>query len=155
VARRATSTEAQLLERVLRKLDLARSVDPDLVSDRTAQGRALLAVLAFAREAGEGVSLGQVTAHFEGSEHWAVVEEALRETILDQFGDSDIDLAPELDGLSARLREQRTTGRQRELAARWEAGSLTDAERAEWAALQALQAASKGVNSDPDSQPKV
>jgi hypothetical protein len=84
-----------------------------------------------------------------------VVEEALRETILDQFGDSDIDLAPELDGLSARLREQRTTGRQRELAARWEAGSLTDAERAEWTALQALQAASKGVNSDPDSQPKV
>jgi DNA primase len=144
--RRSPSAEAQILERVLRRLDLATTIDPDLLGDRSPEGRTLHAVLAFARESERGLTLGQVTAHFDGTEHAAPIEGALRESVLDQLDESDIDLGAELASLQERLALQFAERRKAELEGRSMAGGLTDAERAEWTELQARLAAAKGAN---------
>ncbi len=155
VVRRAPSIEAQILQRVLRKPDLARSVDPDLVSEGSAEGRALHAVLAFAREADSGLTLGQLMAHFEGGEHAAALEAALGGgRILDEVPEAEMDLAADLAGLQDKLALQRSERRKAELEARAMDGGLSDAERAELAGLSARQATARGVNSPLEKPPK-
>jgi DNA primase len=145
--RRSPSVELQMLERVLRRLDLAPTLDPDLVGDGLPEGRALLALLAFVREGEHGLTLGQVVAHFEGSEHATVLEGALRESVLDQLEESELDIAAELASLQGKLALRSAERRKAELETRWMAGGLTDAEKAEWTGLQARQAAAKGADS--------
>jgi DNA primase len=155
VVRRAHSFEAQMLQRVLRKPDLARSVDPDLVTEATAEGRALHALVAFAREGDPGLTLGQVIAHFDGSEHVPALEAAISGgSVLDEVPEADLDLAAELAGLQEKLGQQRAERRKAELEARGLEGALTEAEQAELAGLKARQAIAKGVNSDLEKPPK-
>ena len=155
VVRRTHSVEAQMLQRVLRKPDLACRVDPDLVTEATAEGRALHALVAFAREGDPGLTLGQVIAHFDGSEHAPALEAAIGGgRILDEVPEADLDLAAELDGLQERLGQQRSERRKAELEARGLDGALTEAEQAELAGLKARQAIAKGVNSDLEKPPK-
>jgi len=156
VPRRTVSAEAQLLERLLRRPDLAGSVDPDLASPDTPEGAALQALVLFARESGAGITLGQVTAHFEGGDHGAVVEAALAGgRILDGPEGADIDIAAELAGLVERLHLRRDERRKAELEARALGEGLTPAEREEWANLQARLAAAKGASpgGDPEAKP--
>ncbi|HEX4944185.1 MAG TPA: DNA primase [Usitatibacteraceae bacterium] len=155
VVRRTHSLEAQILQRVLRKPDLARSVDPDLVSDGSAEGRALHALLAFVREGEAGLSLGQVIAHFDGSEHGPALDAAIAGgSILDEVPEAELDLAAELAGLQDKLGMQRSERRKAELEMRSMAAGLTGAEQAELAGLKARQAAAKGVNSALELPPK-
>jgi hypothetical protein len=155
LVRRAHSVEAQVLQRVLRQPGLANGVDPDLMADDSAEGRALHAVLAFAREAPANLTLGQVMAHFEGTDHAPALEAALGGgSVLDEVPEADLDLEAELQGLQERLRQQRSELRKAELEARSMAGGLTEAERAEWTELQARQALAKGVNSTLEKSPK-
>ncbi len=152
--RRAATVESQLLERVLRRPDLAATLDPDLVGTDSADGEALQALISFARESGQGLTLGQVSARFEGSDHAPAIEAALgRGRVLDEMEGADLDLASELAGLQERVVLQRVTARKTELEARGLA-SLTPEERQEWAELQARQAAAKGVGPGLDSAPK-
>jgi len=155
VIRRALSIEAQILQRVLRKPGLARSIDPDIVPEATAEGRALHGVVTLVREGDSGLTLGQVIAHFEGSEHSAALDAALGGgSILDEVPEAELDLEAELEGLLGRLGLQRSELRKAELEALGLAGSLSEAERAELAALKTRQASAKGVNSGEESQPK-
>jgi hypothetical protein len=155
VVRRTHSPEAQILQRVLRRLDLARSVDPDLVSDGSPEGRSLHAVIALAREGDPGLNLGQVIAHFDGTEHAAAIDAAVASaSILDEVPEADLDLAAELAGLQEKLGLQRSQRRKAELEARSMAGGLTDAEQAELAGLKVFQAVAKGVNSTVEKPPK-
>ena len=155
VVRQAHSVESQILQRVLRQPDLARSVDPDLVPEGSTEGRALHAVLAFAREAEPGLTLGQVIAHFEESEHARALDAAIGGgSVLDEVAEKELDLAAELAGLQDRLGLQRSERRKAELEVRAQDGPLTDAEQAELAALTARQAAAKGVNSPLEKPPK-
>ena len=151
--RRSPSAEVQMLERVLRRLDLAPTLDPDLVGDALPEGRTLLSLLAFVREGGHGLTLAQVMAHFEGSEHAATLEAALRESVLDQLEESELDIAAELSSLQGKLALQRAERRKAELEARWMTGGLTEAEKAEWTALQARQAAAKGAAESGENPP--
>ncbi|MGE0355549.1 MAG: DNA primase [Burkholderiales bacterium] len=153
--RRPQAVELQILQRVLRRPDLARRVDPDLVPENAAEGRALHAMLAFAREGEDGLTLGQVIAHFEGSEHAAALDAAIGSgSLLDEVPEAELDLEAELSGLLDRLGLQRSERRKAELENRAQDGPLSDAERAELAALAAHQAAAKGVNSGLESPPK-
>jgi len=155
VVRRAHSLEAQILQRVLRQPDLAGRVDPDLVSEALAEGRALHAIVAFAREADAGLTLGQLVAHFEASEHRPAIEAALTGgSVLDEVTEAELDLGAELAGLQDKLGLQRSAGRKAELEARALAGGLSEAERAELARLQAQLAAAKGVNPALEIPPK-
>ena len=156
VARRTVTAEAQLLERLLRRPDLAGSVDPDLASSESPEGAALQALVLFARESGAGLTLGQVTAHFEGGDHFPVVEAALAGgRILDGPEGADLDIAAELAGLVERLHLRRDEHRKSELEARALGEGLSAAEREEWAGLQARLAAAKGAaaGDDPASKP--
>jgi DNA primase len=153
--RRAATPESQLLERVLRQPDLAATLDPDLVGSDSADGEALHALITFARESGAGLTLGQVSARFEGSDHGPAIEAALgRGRVLDEMEGAELDLASELAGLQDRLAEARSDRRKAELEARWAAGTLTAEERVEWASLQARQAAAKGVPAGLETPPK-
>jgi DNA primase len=155
VVRRALSLEAQILQRVMRKPVLAAGVDPDLLSEATPEGRALHALLAFAREGDPGLTLGQVMAHFDGSEHAAALDAALGSgSILDEVAEADMDLAAELAGLQDKLALQRSERRKAELEARGLDGALTRDEQDELAGLKARQAAARGVNSGLEKPPK-
>jgi DNA primase len=153
--RRAHTLEAQILQRVLRQPDLARAVDPDLVSEAAAEGRALHAIVAFAREGDAGLTLGQLVAHFDGSEHQPAIESALTGgSVLDEVTEADLDLGAELAGLQDKLGMQRSERRKAELETRALAGGLADAERVELARLNAQLATAKGVNLDLEIPPK-
>ncbi len=153
--RRTATVESQLLERVLRRPDLAATLDPDLVGTDSADGEALQALISFARESAAGLTLGQVSARFEGSDHYPAIESALgRGRVLDEMEGADLDLASELDGLQERLAHARSDRRKAELEGRWAAGLLTAEERAEWTSLQARQSAAKGAGPGVDSGPK-
>jgi DNA primase len=147
VVRRVPALEDQILQRVLRQPALARGLDPDLVPESTPEGRTLHAVIAFAREADDGLTLGQLMAHFEGGEHAGALEAALGAgRILDEAAEAGLDLGAELAGLQGRLALQRSERRKAELEARALEGGLTEAERAELATLAASQAAARGAN---------
>jgi DNA primase len=155
LVRRPPGLEAQILQRVLRKPALARSVDPDLVAEDSAEGRALHAVLAFAREAEADLTLGQLMAHFEGGEHAPALEAALTGgRVLDEVPEADMDLGAELSGLQEKLALKRSERRKAELEARALEGGLTPAEAAELEDLAARQALARGANFPLDSQPK-
>jgi DNA primase len=155
VVRRPASLEGQILQRVLRKPALARAVDPDLVGEGSPEGRALHAVLAYAREGEANLTLGQLTAHFEGGEHAPLLEAALGSgRILDEVTEAELDLEAELAGLQEKLALQRSERRKSQLEARAMDGGLGEAERAELEALKASQAAARGVNSGLENPPK-
>jgi DNA primase len=143
--RRAATVESQLLERVLRRPDLAATLDPGLIGSDSADGEALQALIAFARQSGEGLTLGRVSARFEGSDHAPAIEAALdRARVLDELEGADLDLAAELAGLQERVSLQRVTARKAELEARGLA-ALSPEELREWTDLQARQSAAKGA----------
>jgi len=155
VVRRAHTLEAQILQRVLRQPDLARAIDPDLVSEAVAEGRALHAIVAFAREGDAGLTLGQLVAHFDGSEHLPAIEAALTGgSVLDEVTEADLDLGAELAGLQDKLEMQRSERRKAELETNALAGGLAEAERAELGRLNAQLATAKGVNLDLEIPPK-
>jgi DNA primase len=155
VVRRPQSLEGQILQRVLRKPTLARTVDPDLVGEGSPEGRALHAVLAYAREGEANLTLGQLTAHFDGGEHAPLLEAALGSgRILDEVTEAELDLEAELSGLQEKLALQRSERRKAELEARAMDGGLGEAERAELDVLKASQAAARGVNPGLENPPK-
>ncbi len=152
VARRVPSLEAQILQRVLRQPALGRGIDPDLVSDATGEGRALHAVLAFVREGDAGLTMGQLTAHFQGTETEPALEEAhAAGRHLDEASEAALDLAAEVAELQERLAVQRAGRRKAALEVLALEGGLSPAEREELAALDARMAAAKGVNSGLDN----
>jgi len=153
--RRPPPVERQLLARILRHPSLAVAVDPTLVGRDSADGEVLLEVIQWVRSLGGGSpTLGQLTAHFEGSALSAAIEAALQEGLLDQLGEGEVDLEAEVAALAGRLSLGRAELRKAALESAALSRGLTDAERAEWAQLQARQAAAKGVGPPAGTRPE-
>ena len=113
------------------------------------------AIVAFAREGDAGLTLGQLVAHFDGSEHQPAIEAALTGgSVLDEVTEADLDLGADLAGLQDKLGLQRSERRKAELETRGLAGGLSEVERAELARLKAQLSLSKGVNPDLEIPPK-
>jgi len=153
--RRPPPVERQLLARILRHPSLARAVDPSLIGRDSAEGEVLREVIQWVRSLGGGSpTLGQLTAHFEGSALSAAIEAALQEGLLDQLGEGEVDLEAEVAALAGRLSLSRAELRKAELESAALSRGLTDAERAEWVELQARQAAAKGVGPPAGTRPE-
>jgi DNA primase len=107
------SPEMRLLGRLLLRPDLASKV-PDEALEGSRPGAAVLKeVVAFCR-AHPHVTLGQVSAHFEGSEFAGPIEEALGEPLLAQAAE-ELDLEAEVAHWIAELGRERLARRQEEL----------------------------------------
>jgi DNA primase len=118
--RRTRSLESRLLARLLAQPLLARGVDPTLVPESAPEAAVLGAVIEFLRESG-AVNSAQVSAHFEGTEHSALIEHALSDQLLVDAGDR-IDLAAEVEDIQAKLRNDRDHREMEALMLRMAAG---------------------------------
>jgi len=133
--------ESRLLGRVLLRPDLAAQV-PDEVLDGPA-GAVLREVVAFCR-ANPHVTLGQIKAHFEGSEFDGPVGDALLEPLLAQAESAELDLEAEIAHWIAELGRERLARRQQELV-RQMGSAPTPEQETEYKALSArLEAARSG-----------
>jgi len=117
---------------------------PDEALEGTRPGATVLReVVAFCR-ANPHVTLGQVSAHFEGSEFAAPIEEALREPLLAQAESAELDLDAEVAHWIAELGRERLARRQEELV-RLMGSTPTLEQETEYKALSArLEAARSG-----------
>jgi DNA primase len=133
--------ESRLLGRLLLRPDLAAGI-PDEALEGARPGAAVLReVVAFCR-AHPHVTLGQVSAHFEGSEFAAPIEEALSEPLLAQA--DELDLEAEIAHWIAELGRERLAHRQQELV-RLMGSAPTPEQETEYKALSArLEAARSG-----------
>jgi DNA primase len=118
--RRTRSLESRLLARLLAQPLLARGVDPTLIPASAPESAALGAVIEFLRESGAANS-AQVSAHFEGTEHAALIEHALSDQLLVDAGEG-IDLAAEVVDIQAKLRMDRDKREMEALMLRMAAG---------------------------------
>ena len=85
------------------------------------------------------------SAYFEGSEHAALLSDALREPLFKQAESPEFDEGAEVDGIVERLRQGRLGRRKDALLGLVMAGTATDAEKAEYTELQArLETARSG-----------
>ena len=114
----------------------------------------LAAIIAYLRAQPSAPTLGQAEEYFKGSGHEAAIEDALGEALLQQAEGQglDLDLEAEVANLVERLSNDRNARRQSEILGRLAAGTASDDERREY---QALMAALKSGNPDPETQPKV
>jgi hypothetical protein len=147
-------TEARLLAMVLHQLDLASTVPPEVLPGSGPEVAALRAVLGFLK-AQPGSTLGQVSAYFEGSEHWAAITEALDDPLLNQPESPNLDLAAEVPDLVAKLRRDSMDRRRVELLGLVQAGTATTEQRAEYESLFASMAAAKSGNQLPEERSKL
>ena len=131
--RAVVSTEARLLGRVLVRPELASLVPPHLIATQAPDAAALRAVLDYFGE-DPARTLGQASAYFAGSEHEAVIEQALAEPLLNQADSPDLDLGAEVKALAERLQADSRARRSIELNRLVEAGTATPEQRAEYLA---------------------
>jgi DNA primase len=137
--------EARLLGRLMVRPDLAAGVPDEALDGGRPESATLRAVVAFCRS-NPHVTLGQVKAYFEGTEHDAILEEALREPLLRQAEGSELDLEAEVTHWIGELSRERFARRYDELGRRLAAGSYTPEEKAEYQALTSRMEASKSGN---------
>ncbi len=144
--------ESRLLGRLLLRPDLAPRI-PDEALESARPGAAVLKeVVGFCR-LHPHVTLGQVSAHFEGSEFAAPIEEALSEPLLAQS--DELDLEAEIDHWVAELREEKLARRQGELVRLLEAGTATPEQLAEYKALYARLEAARSGNPPTEARSKL
>ncbi len=139
------AAEARLLGRLLMRPELAAAVPDDVLDGSRPEAGTLRAVVGFCRTSPH-LTLGQVSAYFQGSEHEAPIEEALREPLLAQAQAGELDLESEVAHWVHELRQERTSRRQGELARLLDAGTATPEELAEYKALYARMEESKSGN---------
>ena len=143
--RSSPGVEARLLARLVLRPELAASIPPDVLVGSSVEARTLRAVSTYFAEDARR-NLGQASAYFSGTEHQAVIEEALAEPLLHLVEGPDLDLEAEVRGLVDRLRAEALTRRRKELTGLIEAGTATPEQTAEYRALQAGLQASKSGN---------
>ncbi len=131
-----TAPESRLLGRLLLRPDLAATIPDDALEGARAGATVLREVVAFCR-ANPHVTLGQVSAHFEGSEFAGPLEEALSEPLLAQAESAELDLEAEVAHWVAELQEERFARRRGELVQLVQAGTASPEQLAEFKALYA------------------
>jgi hypothetical protein len=145
--------EQRLLGRLLLRPDLAGQVPDEVLDGTRPEAATLRAVVGFCRS-GPHLTLGQVSAYFQGTEHEAVMEEALREPLLAQAEAGELDLEAEVAHWVQELRQERLSRRQGELARLLDAGTATPEQLAEYKALYARMEASKSGNPPTEGMSK-
>ena len=146
--------EARLLAMVLHQLELAANVPLDVLSGTGPEVAALRSVVALV-QAQPGLTLGQVSAYFEGSEHHAAMTDALQDPLLNQPESPHLDLAAEVTGLVEQLRRDSMDRRRTELMGLVQAGTATSEQRAEFDRLLATLATAKSGNQLPEERSKL
>jgi len=145
--------EAQLLGRLLARPEIALQVPDEILDSSTATGAALAEAVAFFR-AEPGATLGQASAHFEGTEHQAAIAEALNEPLLNQAESPDFDLVTEGRDLVERMLAERRAKRSAELMPLVAGGTATPEQKAEYEALIARLSLPKQGNAGPEERSK-
>ncbi len=146
--------ESRLLGRILHRPDLAADVPDDALGGAGAEAAALRAVLGLLR-AQPNLTLGQVSAYFEGSEHQPAMTDALAEPLLNQLESPDFDLGAEVADLVGKLRDEHLARRSRELMRLLDAGTATPEQREEYDRLHARLATAKSGNPVPEERSKL
>ena len=146
--------EARLLAMVLQQLELASAVPLEVLSGGGPEAAALRALVNFVRSQ-PGASLGQVSAYFEPSEHWAAMTEALQDPLLNQPESPHLDLAAEVAGAVEKLERDSLDRRRTELMGLVQAGTATSEQRAEFDRLLATLATAKSGNPLPEERSKL
>jgi DNA primase len=154
VSRRVVALPARLLALVLHAPSLAQSVPELELSEVGPEYGTLRAVIGFFREDPRR-TLGQASAYFAGSEHEALMVEAMAEPLLKQAESPDFDLDAELHDIVARMREGRLERRSNQLMQRLVAGTATEAERAEYNDLHTQRATAMSGNPSPEARSKL
>jgi len=148
------SPDAQLLGRVLARPEIALQVPDEILDARTPIGAALAEAVAYFRSRPDA-TLGQASAHFEGSEHQAAILDALNEPLLNQAESPDFDLVAEGRDLIERMLAEKRARRSAELMPLVAGGTATPEQKAEYEALiQRLSVAKQG-NAGPGERSKL
>jgi DNA primase len=145
--------EQRLLGRLLLQPGLAVNVPDDVLDGTRPEAATLRAVVGFCRS-DPHLTLGKVSAYFQGTEHESVMEEALREPLLGQAEAGELDLEAEVAHWVHELRQERLTRRQGELARLLDAGTATPEQLAEYKALYARMEAAKSGNPPTEGMSK-
>jgi DNA primase len=146
--------ETRLLGLVLHRLDLAARVD-ELAMKAAGPEMAALRALVEISQANPGMSLGQVSAYFDGSEHQAAIETALADPLLTHADSPEFDAQGEVADLVDKLRRDSMDRRRVELLGRMQAGTATPEDQAELGRLLASLAASKSGNPPAEERSKL
>jgi DNA primase len=143
--RRQQSLEAKLLARILQRPELAVEIPTDAIRPGTADAKALIAAVAYFSEDPTRTP-GQASDYFEGSEHDAIVREAMADPLLIQADSPDMDIEGEVADFVKRLRQSSTARRADELMLRVQSGDASPEERAEYVSLHEQLKAEKSGN---------
>jgi DNA primase len=93
-----------------------------------------------------GRTLGQANAYFEGTDHAAILAEAVTNPLYKQAESPDFEVVEEVEAVLERLRSERLARRSQELVERIAAGTATEGDRAEYQDLHARLALAKSGN---------
>jgi len=146
--------ESRLLGLVLHRLDLVAGIDELAMQAAGADTAALRAVVELVR-AQPGIRLGQVSAYFEGSEHYPAIESALADPLLAEADDPEFDAAGEAADLMEKLRRDAMDRRRVELLGLLQAGTASTEDRAELRRLMDSLAAAKSGNPPAEERSKL
>jgi DNA primase len=150
--KRNVPLESKLLARILLKPELAGMIPEDALKGGGSEAATLRTVVGYLRE--NPSTLGQASAYFAGTEHEAVIEEALAEPLLNQPEETEFDLEAEVQGIVEKLHADQQARRRSELMRLMVAGNATPAEQAEYAKLHEQLASSMTGNPTVESRSK-
>jgi DNA primase len=137
--------ETRVLAIVLHRTELARQVPDDVLVGMGPEAAAARAVVGLLHRE-PTLTLAQVSAYFDGSEHAQVIEESLNDPLLKQADSPDFDLDAELQGSVDRIRSGLVDHRRTELMGLKAVGSITPEQEAELQRLLVALSASKSGN---------
>src|SRR5690242_6421607 len=146
--------QSRLLALVLHDVGLARQVPADVLSGSTPETAALRALLTLLHDQ-PALNLAQVSAHFDGSELWQTMAEALQDPLLKQAESPDFNVEAEVQGAVAQLVADRRASRRQELLVRVQEGTATAAEQAEYHDHWTQISAAKSENPSPEERSKL
>jgi len=152
--RRAINLEARLLALVLDRPDLANRIPAEALGGRTAESKALSAVLRFFAE-DSNKSYAQVSEYFKDSEHAGIFAAAQADALLKQADSPDFDYEAEIVGAVDQLVAERRRNRGAELSQLVASGEATPQQRAEYEASLKDLATAKSGNPSPEERSKL
>ncbi|HUL96911.1 MAG TPA: DNA primase [Usitatibacter sp.] len=137
--------ESRVLALVLHRVELAAQVPEDVLVGNGPEAAAARAVVAHLHQ-NPGLTLGQVSAYFEGTEYQDAIANALGDPLLNQADSPDFDLEAELRGVVERIRTETLDRRRTELMGLVQAGTATPEQHAEFDRLLSRLSAAKSGN---------
>ena len=146
--------EARLLALLLHRVGLAASVASEDVVGSSPEACALRAVLGLLKDQPQ-LTLGQVSAYFQGSDLYPNIAEALVDPLLKQADSPDFDWEAEVTGLVEGLRRDSIDRRRTELMGLVQAGTATPEQHAEFDRLLTTLATSKSGNPPTEERSKL